>query len=443
MILIGRVDNLLRILYFAASSSDVDIQAILVNDLLNNYSKITRPVFNTSMATVVTHQLIPIQILNVDERNQVITVKVWVELSWNDELLRWNASDYGELDSVHIPISKLWQPDITLYESVASEFERHFSTDVQVQSDGTVSAPQPMVYHASCPIDATYFPFDQQECDLKFGSWSYDGSLIDLEIDPTSGSLSNYIPNGEWNLLTVPIIKHAVYYTCCPEPYPDITYTLVMRRRSLFYIYTLLVPVMLMFIVIFVGFYLPTECGERMTIFVTSMLSLIVFLTVASEYLPPTSETTPFIQKYVISTIGLVALSSVLTGFTVNLHYQSHDCAPVPRRLRTIVFKYLAVVVFMRRKTRFFLEKADNIANIKSKELNNALNDENTAEIDKVQTSECSNNTIYNNDNIREWQMLASVFDRLFLLCYIVAFTFLTGGIFIYLGNRNNKVVYH
>ena len=36
-----------------------------------------------------------------------------------------------------------------------------------------------------------------------------------------------------------------VYYSCCEEPYPDITYTIRMRRRPMFYVFNLILPCVL------------------------------------------------------------------------------------------------------------------------------------------------------------------------------------------------------
>ena len=33
----------------------------------------------------------------------------------------------------------------------------------------------PGLFMSSCPIDITWFPFDDQNCEMKFGSWSYNG----------------------------------------------------------------------------------------------------------------------------------------------------------------------------------------------------------------------------------------------------------------------------
>ena len=34
---------------------------------------------------------------------------------WNDFQLKWNKSDYGDIEKIRIPIDRLWKPDITLY----------------------------------------------------------------------------------------------------------------------------------------------------------------------------------------------------------------------------------------------------------------------------------------------------------------------------------------
>ena len=44
-----------------------------------------------------------------------------------------------------------------------------------------------------------WFPFDVQKCDLKFGSWTHNGWLLDLQM--LDVDISTYIPNGEWDLV--------------------------------------------------------------------------------------------------------------------------------------------------------------------------------------------------------------------------------------------------
>ena len=42
-------------------------------------------------------------------------------------------------------------------------------TKAKVRSDGHVIWNPPAIFRSSCQIDVTYFPFDSQNCHLKFG----------------------------------------------------------------------------------------------------------------------------------------------------------------------------------------------------------------------------------------------------------------------------------
>ena len=37
-------------------------------------------------------------------------------------------------------------------------------------------------FQSSCTIDVTYFPFDQQTCIMKFGSWTFTGDQVSMTI---------------------------------------------------------------------------------------------------------------------------------------------------------------------------------------------------------------------------------------------------------------------
>ena len=39
---------------------------------------------------------------------------------------------------------------------------------------------KPLPFKSTCKIDITWFPFDDQQCDLKFGSWTYSGWQVIL-----------------------------------------------------------------------------------------------------------------------------------------------------------------------------------------------------------------------------------------------------------------------
>ncbi|KAM7449766.1 hypothetical protein ABFA07_002429 [Porites harrisoni] len=82
----------------AVKKSDDD-ELRLVKDLFNNYSKEVRPVKNKKAAIKVIFGIAYTQLVELDEKNQVLVSNVWIRQKWNNHLLRWNASNYGGIKS--------------------------------------------------------------------------------------------------------------------------------------------------------------------------------------------------------------------------------------------------------------------------------------------------------------------------------------------------------
>ena len=87
------------------------------------------------------------------------------------------------------------------HDSADEDIDSTFATNVVVSSNGNCLWVPPGLFLSTCKIDITWFPFDDQQCKMKFGSWTYDSSGIDLQLMAESGDLSSFIPNGEWELI--------------------------------------------------------------------------------------------------------------------------------------------------------------------------------------------------------------------------------------------------
>ena len=59
--------------------------------------------------------------------------------------------------------------------SADEKFDGTFPTNVVVTDTGSCTYIPPGIFKSTCQIDITWFPFDDQNCDMKFGSWTYDG----------------------------------------------------------------------------------------------------------------------------------------------------------------------------------------------------------------------------------------------------------------------------
>ena len=55
-------------------------------------------------------------------------------------------------------------------------------------------------------------------------------------------------------------------YECCPEEYMDLTYTIHIRRRTLYYAFNIVIPCMLISSLTLLLFILPPDAGEKISL---------------------------------------------------------------------------------------------------------------------------------------------------------------------------------
>lgn len=127
--------------------------------------------------------------------------------------LRWNPEEFVGITIIRVPSDRIWRPDVVLYDKYVLDIHSkswltelrkrlHRSGDwwgnvlslqssdgrfegtitkAVVKYDGTITWTAPANYKSACTIDVTFFPFDLQNCSMKFGSWTYDGSQVSVD----------------------------------------------------------------------------------------------------------------------------------------------------------------------------------------------------------------------------------------------------------------------
>lgn len=70
----------------------------------------------------------------------------------------------------------LFYPSFT--NSADEGFDGTYPTNVVVRNNGSCLYVPPGIFKSTCKIDITWFPFDDQRCEMKFGSWTYDGFQV-------------------------------------------------------------------------------------------------------------------------------------------------------------------------------------------------------------------------------------------------------------------------
>ncbi|XP_014216495.2 neuronal acetylcholine receptor subunit alpha-10-like [Copidosoma floridanum] len=319
----------------------------LTKHLLDGYDAGVRPAKNSSEPLVVAFGLALHHIIDVDEKNQILTTNCWLTQVWKDYHLQWNTSEYAGIRVIRVPYNRVWRPDTILYNNADPQYSSAvINTNVIVSHTGEVVWLSHGIFRSSCDIDVEYFPFDEQRCVLKWASWTYDGYQLELERQSEQGDVSNYQANGEFDLVDFSATRNVQFYSCCPEPYPDITYEIRLRRRPMFYVFNLILPCILINGIALLVFYVPSESGEKVTLGISALLSMTVFLMTIRETLPPT-EKTPLISLYYGVSICLVSFASGLAVVTLNLHHRGVRGTRVPPSVKSLVLDKLAKIVFL------------------------------------------------------------------------------------------------
>uniref|UniRef100_A0A8C5YQB8 Cholinergic receptor nicotinic alpha 4 subunit n=2 Tax=Marmota marmota marmota TaxID=9994 RepID=A0A8C5YQB8_MARMA len=341
----------------------------LLKALFSGYNKWSRPVANISDVVLVRFGLSIAQLIDVDEKNQMMTTNVWVKQEWHDYKLRWDPRDYENVTSIRIPSELIWRPDIVLYNNADGDFAVTHLTKAHLFHDGRVQWTPPAIYKSSCSIDVTFFPFDQQNCTMKFGSWTYDKAKIDLVSMHSRVDQLDFWESGEWVIVDAVGTYNTRKYECCAEVYPDITYAFVIRRLPLFYTINLIIPCLLISCLTVLVFYLPSDCGEKVTLCISVLLSLTVFLLLITEIIPSTSLVIPLIGEYLLFTMIFVTLSIVITVFVLNVHHRSPRTHSMPAWVRRVFLDIVPRLLFMKRPSvvkdncRRLIESMHKIAN--------------------------------------------------------------------------------
>ncbi|CAL8278943.1 unnamed protein product [Arctogadus glacialis] len=318
------------------------------------YKKGVRPVKDWRDSTSVAIDLMIYSILNVDEKNQVLTTYIWYRQAWTDEFMVWNPEDFDEVKQVSIPTANVWVPDILINEFV----DVGKSPDipyVYVTHEGLVSNYKPIQVVTACTLNIYNFPFDVQNCSLTFQSWLHTIKDINITLMRSPQELkedhSLFMNQGEWELLHV-LSAYKSFSLDNDDYYAEMKFHVVIRRRPLFYTVNLLLPSIFLMVMDIVGFYLPPDSGERVSFKVTLLLGYSVFLIIVSDTLPATAIGTPLIGVYFVVCMALLVISLAETIIIVRLVHKQDLQQPAPDWLKRLVLEKAPVLFCIHTKHR-------------------------------------------------------------------------------------------
>ena len=279
----------------------IRILFFFINFILCNSYEINIPVTKSvnnlkiSLFTDYNRDVIPIKdepielklgfILNsIDEINHIdgyVTYNGWLKYEWNDYQLSWNLSKYNikQLTFNTNPLyeTSIWTPNIYILNSIKTNFNY---LRANINYDGNIIWYRQGTIKSLCNFNLKHYPFDNQNCQIKFGIWNnYENELQILENNEFL-DLSNFYENDEWEMKSYNSINNL----------SNITLNFNFKRYSKFYQIHIILPIFLISILLLLTLIIPISSGERISFTITILLSIIVFLLLISDNIPKTNE---------------------------------------------------------------------------------------------------------------------------------------------------------
>ncbi|XP_053452696.1 acetylcholine receptor subunit delta isoform X1 [Nycticebus coucang] len=324
------------------------------------YNKELRPVASKEERVNVSLALTLSNLISLKEVEETLTTSVWIEHGWNDNRLKWDAHEFGNITILRLPSDMLWLPDIVLENNNDGSFQISYSCNVLVSDSGSVYWLPPAIFHSSCPISVTYFPFDWQNCSLKFSSLKYTAKEITLNLKreveknltyPVEWIIiepQSFTENGEWEIVHRPARVNVDPTAPLDSPSrQDVTFYLIIRRKPLFYIINILVPCVLISFMINLVFYLPADSGEKTSMAISVLLAQSVFLLLISKRLPATSISIPLISKFLLFGMVLVAMVVVICVIVLNIHFRTPSTHVLSEGVKKLFLETLPKLLHM------------------------------------------------------------------------------------------------
>ena len=134
-----------------------------------------------------------------------------------------------------------------------------------------------------------------------------------------------------------------------------------IRRRILYYLFNIIFPCIWLSILSLLGFWLPPDSGEKITLGITVLLAFSVFMLLIAESMPATSEMVPLIEIYLTIVMALTSLSIALTVYVLQLHHSGPVVIPIPHSFKYSLVRHIAPLIGMKKIVQLYAREHDLI----------------------------------------------------------------------------------
>ena len=163
----------------------------------------------------------------VNEADNKVTLGAWMHLEWIDHRVSWSG---GNVKSTRVLPSRIWTPDLGLYNRVPVTSEWVYPTPAVVYPTGRVIYVPPVSFTVRCERNQTD-DHDRIICPFKIGSWTHSVEEMDLVMKSNTLDTDFFISNGHWAVESTSLAREEESYSCCEEKYVHLQGEVVLKPQ--------------------------------------------------------------------------------------------------------------------------------------------------------------------------------------------------------------------
>ena len=258
-----------------------------------------------------------IDVDGVDSVTQSFVANVYADLRWNDPSLAHPGPD-----SLDVDLDDIWHPRVQILNE--QRVVRTFPGRAEVRPNGDVIARQRYWGGFSQPLELRQFPFDRQDLRLTFVNTAFGSISVRLTANQDS-LVSESLRVPDWRVLGWDF--EAVDLPIGPAgapPLPAAVFTLHVERYLDYFTLKIILPLMLIVAMSWLVFWIaPDLTATKISVAITSMLTLIAYRFAIGAMVPPLAFLTS-LDYFVLGSTVLVFLTLLEVVVIARLTQKGH-----------------------------------------------------------------------------------------------------------------------
>ncbi|KYB26739.1 hypothetical protein TcasGA2_TC033650 [Tribolium castaneum] len=302
----------------------------LRQDLLFYYDPYVRPVKNATTITTVGLKL-GTNIVTLNEYKSVLQYSGTISLTWHDEKLHWNTSEYGDINTLHIFRREIWIPELFLFNAIAENGELLEDTMLTVNSTGHVKWITTININSWCsPDDLGRWPRDEHQCDIVLGFFN-EFQNLQLAFNANESTF-NCPYSSRWAILEVESFSNRGWQNSSVrnlnnfDP-PGLTLHLKLRRTSNSYTIILFTPFFIVAVSLLTTFWVSPFGYLKLSLACLPLVVSSVVLLTLGILIPTHSQQVPNLVLLYSYSLVAIMLCIVIETFVINISRNQQSCA--------------------------------------------------------------------------------------------------------------------